>query len=79
MFEALLDNLSREFEVCETVYNKEKKIVQVVLSLVPPDKRKAFGMPRGERCYICGKLGEQTWTVEAGKNLRRTTIFEKKF
>ena len=79
MFEAILESMTREYEVCETVYNKEKKEVQVVLSLVPPEKREAFGMPKRERCYICGKLGEQTWTVESGKNLRPATIFEKKF
>lgn len=69
--------LSRKFEMCELVYNTEKKRTQIVLAEIPLCKRESFGMPKMERAYICSERESNTWTVESGKNLRPATVFEK--
>lgn len=77
MFDKIADFLSRDFEMAEVVYNKEKKISQVVLSKIPFNKRTGFGMPKCKKSYICSELDKPTWTVELGSNLRPATIFER--
>ena len=68
---------ARKFEMCELVYNMEKKCTQIVLSEIPFSKRVNFGLPKTERAYICSERESTNWTVESGKNLRPATIFEK--
>lgn len=68
---------TRRFEMCELVYNMEKKCTQIVLSEVPYDKKENFGLQKFERAYICSERGSNNWTVEYAKNLRQATVFEK--
>ena len=72
-----VDFLTRKYEMCELVYNTEKKRTQIVLSDIPIYRRKNFGLPRMERAYICGERDSNAWCVESAKNLRPATIFEK--
>lgn len=69
--------LTRKFEMCEIVYNTEKKRTQIVLSEIPLAKRANFGLPKTERSYLCGERDSNAWCVESAKNLRPATIFEK--
>ena len=68
---------TRKFEMCELVYNMEKKRTQIVLAKIPFCKRGNFGVPKLERAYICGERDSNSWTVESVKNLRPATVFEK--
>ena len=74
---AKMNFMVRKFEMCELVYNTEKKRTQIVLSEIPLSKRANFGLPKSERAYICGERESNIWTVESGKNLRPATVFEK--
>lgn len=69
--------LTRKFEMCEIVYNMEKKRTQIVLSEIPLAKRANFESPKTERAYICGERDSNIWSVEFAKNLRPATVFEK--
>ena len=69
--------LTRKFEMCEIVYNTEKKRTQIVLSEIPLAKRANFESPKTERCYLCSERDSNTWSVESAKNLRPATVFEK--
>ncbi|MDT3386986.1 MAG: hypothetical protein LIR46_04375 [Bacteroidota bacterium] len=69
--------LTRKYEMCETVYNMEKKHTQIVLAEIPLNKRASFGLPKMERAYICSDVGSSNWYPVLGRNLRPATIFEK--
>lgn len=75
----ILDFFARDYEVLETVYNKEKKVTQFVLAKIPFNRKTELGIPKMKKAYFCSEFGTNTWTVEMSENLRPATIFERHF
>jgi hypothetical protein len=77
LIEKLANLFAPKYTMLDAVYNKDKKCVQVVLSVVPFDRKGDFGVPKTKRAYICSDLAAEHWTVELGENLRKATIYDK--
>ena len=71
------DIFARKFEMFETVYNVEKKCLQMVLSEIPINKRSECGLPKLKRAYIVTTPGTYVWSIESGEALRPATIYER--
>ena len=74
VIETLFD--TRAYEMGEIVYNKEKKKYQIILSMIPNDKKDRFGIPKLKRAYNCVNKDTMVWSIELGENLRTATVFE---